>query len=128
MRAVILLGMTDFADAQAHNSIPDEFLQCLMTRRHSFPLRAGVETKVRIQFGDDKRDVLDLFESVGDCTQCGTTRILWRDQLTNRFVSAEYKRPDGYDAPPGRKWDRDLLWSVYRDRHPVQGRTRVVKR
>lgn len=116
-----------YADAAAHNSIPDDFLWCLLTRRHTFP-RPRDEVKVRIRYGNGAADVLEVFESVADCGLCGTNRIYWRDQITNGYVHAEYKRPDGYDPPPGRVWDRSLLWEVFRERHPVKGRVRVVDR
>jgi hypothetical protein len=120
--------MKQYADATAHNSIPDEYLPCLMTRRHTFPMKRQHEQKVRIQYGDGKADVLELFESVGTCEQCGCERTLWRDQLTNRFVGAEYKRPDGYEPPPGQLWDREQLWEIYRKRNPIKGRPRVIDR
>jgi hypothetical protein len=118
----------DFADALAHQSIPDEFLECILTRRHDFPLSGQKRQHVRLQFGPGKADVLELTEYAGTCGKCGCERIMWRDRYTNRYLQSEYKRPDGYDPPPGLLWDRDALWSEYNRRHPVKGRVRVEKR
>jgi hypothetical protein len=117
-----------YADAQAHNAIPDEFLECLLTRRHSFPMKAQRAQHVRIAFGPGKGDVLELTEYVGTCTLCTAERTLNRDRYANTFVDADYVYPDGYLPPAGTRWDRELLWDLYHRRHPIKGRVRVVNR
>lgn len=117
----------DYADSQAHNAIPDEFLWCIITRRHHFPPPAH-EQKVRLTFGDGSAETLDVFESVSTCGLCSTSRTLWRDQAEEKFLHATYDYPDGYLAPEGAQWDRVQCRRVWRARHPVTGRARVVKR
>ena len=118
----------DFADALAHQSIPDKFLECLLTRRHDFPLHKAKRQHVRRAFGPGKFDVLELTEYIGVCEKCTCDRTMLRERHKPfRFVEATYVRPDGYDPPPGLRWDRELLWQEYYSRHPVKGRMRVEK-
>jgi len=126
-RAAGLLSMSNvnvsqvkpYADSAAHNAIPDDFLWCLVTRRHLIgpPPR---EIKVRVaHYGG----TLDVFESTAPCGLCGTVRTMWRDQRDESLVSATYVYPDGYQPPEGTVWDREYLRAVWRERHPVKGRT-----
>lgn len=118
---------TPYADSAAHNAIPEEFLWCIMTLRHHFP-PPGREEKVRIPYEDGSGGSLDVFESITECALCGTVRTLWRDQQDESYVQGVYAYPEGYRPPPGTVWDRAYLRQVYRRRHPVKGKTRVVTR
>jgi hypothetical protein len=113
-------------DPKAYASIPDRFFDCLISRRHSFPLSRQQRQNVVIRY--DGGGELHLTEYYGACDQCGATRKLFRDRYARTFVTAEYDYPDGYLAPPGTKWDPDLLWAEYQSRHPVKGRARSVTR
>jgi hypothetical protein len=109
-------------DPAAYANIPTEFFDCILPRRHMFPLSRLQKQYVRIALGPSKRDgVLELTEYYGTCPQCGTTRTLQRDRYTREYVSAVYVYPDGYLAPKGTKWDPDLLWAEYFRRSPITG-------
>lgn len=116
----------DYADALAHQSIPEEFLECLLTRRHSFPMGQAKRQYVRVQFGPRKTDVLDQVEYAGTCERCGTQRLIRRERHGNAYLWSEYTRPEGYDPPAGLLWDRDALWAEYYRRHPIKGKVRLI--
>lgn len=118
----------DYADAAAHQAIPEEFLECLLTRRHAFPMGQAKRQRVRIQYGPGRDQSLDMIEYTGTCERCGCERVMLRDRHANKFVHATYNRPDGYEPPSGLLWDRDALWAEYERRHPVKGRVRVIER
>lgn len=44
------------------------------------------------------------------------------------WLAAEYHYPDGYQAPPGTKWNPDLLWAEFYSRNPIRSRVQVIKR
>lgn len=113
-------------DPAAYAAIPDKYLDCLIGRRHSFPLSRQQRQNIVIRY--DGGGELYLVEYYGACDQCGTTRKMFRDRHSRKYVWAEYEYPDGYRAPPGFKWDPDLLWVEYQTRHPIKGRGRVVTR
>jgi hypothetical protein len=113
-------------DPKAYAAIPDRFFDCLLQRRHDFPVARQTRKFVRWDYGG--RDTLDMIEWYGTCERCGTTRKMWRERSTREFLGGSYDYPDGYEAPPGTKWDPDLLWAEFYSRHPVKGRAEVVKR
>ncbi len=115
-------------DQKAYAAIPDEALECIMTRRHHFPSwRQQHPQHVRFQY-DRRTDAIETTEYYGTCELCGTTRKLWRGRYDGSFLWAEYVYPDGYLPPVGSKWDRDVIREEYWRRFPVKGKTRVVTR
>jgi 5-methylcytosine-specific restriction endonuclease McrA len=113
----------------AYTNVPDEYLGCLISRRHAIPWAKQQRQKVRLQYGNNKRDTLDLIEYRGTCTECGTERVMLRTAgKEDEFVAAEYHYPDGYLAPKGEPWDREELRAVWFKRHPVTGRVLVIQR
>lgn len=112
-----------------YKAIPEEFLDCLMSRRHEWPLlRNQRRQNVIIRWGTGKADVLDTTEYYATCSRCGTERTLVQDRYTRRFLGASYVHPEGYRPPPGHKWDRGALWSEYDARFPVRGKAEVRDR
>jgi hypothetical protein len=104
-----------------YKSIPEQFFECMLSRRHQFPIGRQRRQHVRVQFGPSKKDVLELTEFYGTCEVCGTTRTMIRDRYTHKYISAVYDYPDGYRPPVGSAWDRSTLWGEYDARHPVTG-------
>lgn len=117
-----------YADAQAHNSIPDTAVPCILARRHlGFPpLHEQRRELVRIRFGDGRGDFTDFVEYVARCSFCGTQRTMRRDRAHNTFTTATYDYGEGYAPPAGTVWDRDALYGIYAKRHPVPGKPRVI--
>lgn len=96
-------------DPKAYAAIPDDALECIMTHRHHWPpWRQQKPKHVRFQY-DSQTAAIETTEYYGTCELCKTTRKLWRGRYDNAFLWAEYKYPDGYLAPPGTKWDIDLI-------------------
>lgn len=115
-------------DAGAYKAIADEYLECIMTRRHAFPPRRQQHPQhVRIQY-DHQTAALELTEFRGTCTLCETVRVLFRDRYSGAFMWAEYTYPDGYLAPVGTKWDPAIIREEYDRRFPVKGRVKIVTR
>ncbi len=115
-------------DPAAYAAIPDEFLECIMTRRHSWPPRKQLHPqKVRIHF-ERTGYSLDLVEYYGDCVLCKCTRKLYREGPSGAFMWAEYVYPDGYLAPAGTRWDPELIRTEYNRRNPVRGRVKEINR
>lgn len=115
-------------DPAAYAALADEFLECIMTRRHAFPPRAQQHPQhVRMQY-DRKTATLELTEFYGACLLCGTTRTLYRDRYDGSFMWAEYVYPDGYIAPAGSRWDPQTIRAEYDRRNPVKGRVKIVHR
>lgn len=113
-------------DPAAYAAIPNAYFECLLPRRHSFPVARQTRKFVRYDYGG--RETLDMIEWYGMCENCGTTRTMCRERYGRQFLFATYIYPDGYEAPPGTKWDVDLLWSEFYSRNPVKGHVEVVKR
>lgn len=109
-----------------YKAIPEEYVECLLSRRHVFPpLHQQRRQHVVLRYGDGPADQLDMTEHYGTCTRCGTERTLTRDRYTHRYLQATYAYPDGYLPPPGVRWDRDALWTEHEARHPVTGKAEV---
>lgn len=116
------------ADPAAYRAIKDDYLECIMTRRHAFPPRAQQHPRhVRITF-DSRTATLELTEYYGTCMPCGTTRTLFRDRYDGSFMWAEYVYPDGYLAPAGTRWDPALIREEYNRRNPIRGKVKVMSR
>jgi hypothetical protein len=111
-------------DPAAYAKIREEFFECLLPRRHSFPLSRQTRKFVRYDYGG--RETIDMIEWYGTCERCGTTRTMLRERYTREFLTGAYVYPDGYAAPEGTRWDPELLWAEFYSRHPVKGRVRVV--
>lgn len=115
-------------DAAAYKAIPDEYLECLMTRRHLWPPRTQQHPQhVRLQY-DKRTAVLELTEYYGTCALCGVTRTLFRDRYSGDWMWAEYVYPDGYLAPAGSRWDPAVIREEYHRRFPVKGKIKVIHR
>ena len=115
-------------DKKAYAELPDEFLECIMTRRHAWPSRRLQHPQhVRMQY-DSRNAVLELTEFRGTCELCGTVRLRYQDRYAGSFMWAEYTYPDGYLAPPGSRWDPELIREEYEHRFPVKGKLRIVTR
>jgi hypothetical protein len=115
-------------DPAAYRAIPDEFLECLMTRRHHWPARAQQHPQhVRMQ-ADRLTVPLELTEYYASCSLCTTTRTLFRHRYDRSWAWAEYDYPDGYLAPPGTRWDPELIAERYDEVFPVKGETKVLTR
>lgn len=118
--------MRDVATPAEHAAIPDEYLQCLITRRHSFPWR--LQRQQHVTFGHGA-DAVQTTEFYGSCEECGATRTMYRERYSPRaFLWADYVYPDGYRPPAGKAWDRDQLWELHQQRHPIPKRARVIDR
>ena len=104
-------------------NIPDDYLECIRTRRHVIVWGRQHRQRVRIRYDSTRRgETLNLVEYSGKCELCGTERIMLRtDNLADEFVSAEYRYPDGYLAPSGRPFERADVVAEYRRRNPVGG-------
>lgn len=112
-----------------YKALPEEFLECLLSRRHTFPdTRDQQRQFVRIQYGPSRSDVLDITEYRATCVKCGVTRVLSRDRYSHHYLSAVYDHPEGYLAPPGVKWDRDVLWGEYETRYPIPSKVETRDR
>lgn len=103
-----------------YKALPEEFLECLLSRRHTFPNPRDQQRQyVRVQYGPTRGDTLDITEYRATCKLCGTVRVLSRDRYTHHFLQAAYDYPEGYRAPAGVTWDRDGLWGEYETRYPI---------
>jgi len=115
-------------DPAAYQGIADDFLECIMKRRHHWPsLTQQHPQHVRMQF-DRGTPPLELTEFYASCSLCGTTRTLYNGRYDGLFMWAEYKYPDGYLAPAGTKWDPSLIREEYFRRFPVKGKVKVINR
>lgn len=115
-------------DPAAYAKLADEFLECIMTRRHAWPPRRQQHPQhCRITF-ERTGASLELTEFYGDCQLCKTTRRLYRDRYDGSFMWAEYDYPDGYLAPSGMRWDPELIRAEYASRFPVKGRVKLISR
>jgi len=105
-----------------YQALPEEFLECLMSRRHAFPpLRNQRRQHVVIRWGKRPDEAIDTTEFIGTCALCGTERTLVRDRYTHTFLRATYDYPEGYKPPPGVRWDRGAVFGEYDRRFPVTG-------
>jgi hypothetical protein len=106
----------------SYANIPDQYLECLMTRRHPIVWSRQLQQRVRLRYGPRRSDVLDLVEYTGKCPLCGTERVMFRtDNDQDEFVQATYRHPDGYLAPAGEPWDRSEIRREYRRRNKPSG-------
>jgi hypothetical protein len=106
--------------SSTYRDVPDEFIGCIVSRRHVIAWAKQRRQKVRIQFSSNKRDTLELIEYTSTCAECGTERVMLRtDDAEDEFVSATYRYPDGYLSPKGEPWDRTELRREWRRRHSI---------
>ncbi len=108
-----------------YRAIPDEFLACLVARRHTVPPSKCKVQRVKLQY-DGGASVL-VVETIGECVECGTIRTQVKFASSGREHSQPtYEYPEGYRCPPGDPWEYAKLWAEH-ERRNTTGRALVRK-
>ncbi len=108
-----------------YRALPDEFLSCLVARRHAIPLSQSKRQKVRLSY-DGGASVL-VVETIGACIECGTIRRQVKYATSGReHTQPTYEYPEGYRCAPGDPWEYGKLWAEFERRHKT-GRPLVRK-